>query len=384
MPASPRRAASISALTGLVKTGAETEPVKQEPYGAYHFVRVAGPTPDSDDVYSAFKAGWAKPTRYIDEEPQWAAPSQTGSADAEATFYGDRIRAEITSAGADTLVLDRSVPDPVDRPVFLEPESALALYDPGARALEFVVGVQSPHWIATNIASLVAHNAPDYAVKDIVAHCAYVGGGFGGRDFSIFPLYAAIAALFSPGKPVRLANHRYDQFQFGLKRHAFTIRSRIAVDKASGKITAFASDQDLDGGGLANLSEPVALVGAAATIGMYDVPKVDVHVGRPPQPCRHRRLDARLRRLPDHDRARGADRRDGGEPRARSGRIPPAQSACERRQDHARQRRSPAMSGAPRCSTGSPRSRSGPTAPPRRRGAPRRRRTSSTASACPA
>ncbi len=267
---------AISALTGLVKSGARTEPLKQDPYGAYHFVRIAGATPDSDDVYSAFKAGWAKPTRYIDEDPQWAAPAQTGPADAEATFYGDQVRAVFSAAGADALVLDRTFQTQSIDPVFLEPESALSWYDPGRQALEFVVGVQSPQWIATNVASLVANNAPDVAVKDIVAHCAYVGGGFGGRDYSIFPLYAAIAALFSPGRPVRLANNRYDQFQSGLKRHAFSIRSRIAVDKASGRITAFASDQDLDGGGLANLSAAVALVGAAATIGIYDVPKVDV------------------------------------------------------------------------------------------------------------
>ena len=267
---------AISALTGFVRTGAETGPVKQDPYSAYHFVRVAGPSPESDDVYSALKAGWAKPARYIDNEPQWAAPAPTGSADAEATFYGDEIRSAIAAAGADTLVLDRRFQTQSIDPVFLEPESALAWYDAKGRTLEFVVGVQSPHWIATSIAALVANNVPDMAVTNIVAHCAYVGGGFGGRDYSIFPLYAAIAALFSSGRPVRLANDRYDQFQFGLKRHAFNVRSRIAVDRASGRMTAFASDQELDGGGLANLSAAVALVGAAATIGMYDVPKVDV------------------------------------------------------------------------------------------------------------
>ena len=266
----------IAGATGFVKTGARTGPAKQEPYGAYHFVRVAGPTPESDDIYSALKAGWAKPTRYIDQEPQWAAPSQTASVDAEATFYGDRIRAGFAAAGGDTLVLDRTFRTQSIDPVFLEPESALAWYAPDRLALEFVVGVQSPHWIAQNIAALVANNAQNMTVKDIVAHCAYVGGGFGGRDYSIFPLYVAIAALFSPGKPVRLANNRYDQFQFGLKRHSFNIRSRIAVDKASGRMTAFASEQELDGGGLANLSAAVALVGAAATIGLYDVPKVDV------------------------------------------------------------------------------------------------------------
>ncbi len=266
----------IAAEAGFVKMGAETGPIEEDPYGAYHFVRVAGPTPESDDIYSALKAGWAQPIRYVKHQPQWAAPTHADSVDAEASLYGDQIRAEIAGAGKDTLVLDRTFQTQSVDQVFLEPESALAWYDTGNRTLELVVGVQSPYWIAQNIASLVAGNAPDYAVKDIVANCAYVGGGFGGRDFSIFPLYAALAALFSPGKPVRLANSRTDQFQFGIKRHAFGIRSRIAVDRASGKITAFASDQDLDGGGLANLSSAVALVGAAATIGMYDVPKVDV------------------------------------------------------------------------------------------------------------
>ena len=89
-------------------------------------------------------------------------------------------------------------------------------------------------------------------------------------------LYVALAGLFSPGRPVRLANDRFDQFQFGIKRHARRHARRMAVDRASGRITAFAADQDLDGGGLANLSAAVAFVGATASIGMYDVPKVDV------------------------------------------------------------------------------------------------------------
>ena len=54
------------------------------------------------------------------------------------------------------------------------------------------------------------------------------------------------------------------------------MRSRMAVDRTSGRIAAFAADQDLDGGGLANLSAAVAFVGATASVGIYDVPKVDV------------------------------------------------------------------------------------------------------------
>ena len=55
-----------------------------------------------------------------------------------------------------------------------------------------------------------------------------------------------------------------------------TMRRRMVIDRASGRIAAFTADQDLDGGGLANLSAAVAFVGAAASVGIYDVPKVDV------------------------------------------------------------------------------------------------------------
>src|SRR5260221_323444 len=62
----------------------------------------------------------------------------------------------------------------------------------------------------------------------------------------------------------------------GIKRHAFKIHTRIGVDRASGKIVAFAADHILDGGGLANFSGTVAKVGAQMAIGVYDIPRVDV------------------------------------------------------------------------------------------------------------
>ena len=160
--------------------------------------------------------------------------------------------------------------------VFLEPETGLAWYENGTRKLELVIGVQSPHQAAASVATLLSKNTPANAVHKIVAYCADVGGAFGGKDHTIYPLYVALAALFSPGRPVRLANDRFDQFQFGIKRHAITIRSQMAIDRATGRITAFAADHDLDGGGLANLSAAVAFVGATASVGIYDVPKVDV------------------------------------------------------------------------------------------------------------
>src|SRR6266404_5191145 len=105
---------------------------------------------------------------------------------------------------------------------------------------------------------------------------AYMGGGFGGRDHTPFPFYVALAAIFLPGRPVRLAHDRYQQFQGGIKRNAFKMRTRIGVDRATGKISGFAADHVLDGGGLANFSVNVASVSAIAAIGIYDIPKVDI------------------------------------------------------------------------------------------------------------
>src|SRR4029079_12672782 len=133
-----------------------------------------------------------------------------------------------------------------------------------------------PFEVAEAIEYMLGETSADVRVNHIDAQFAYLGGGFGGRDHTPFPLYVALAGLFLPGRPVRLAHDRYQQFQGGIKRHAFTMKSQIGIDRASGKIRAFAADHVLDGGGLANYSASVATVSATGAIGIYDIPKVDV------------------------------------------------------------------------------------------------------------
>ena len=173
-------------------------------------------------------------------------------------------------------MLDREFETQSVDPMFLEPESGLAWYSGNSGSLELVLGVQSPYEAAQSIAHLLGEARAPFKPARINAQFTYMGGGFGGRDHTPFVLYVALAAMFFPGHPVRLAHDRYQQFQAGIKRHAFKMRSRIGVDRRSGKILAFAADHILDGGGLANFSANVATVGATAAIGIYDVPKVDV------------------------------------------------------------------------------------------------------------
>src|SRR6476620_1412701 len=262
----------------FVKFGDETGPVVGPNYGAFRFTRVAGPTPDAPVVYSPVKNGWVSPGRFQDtERPIWARlPIPTGLGYAEAATHGEQIRAEIAASNPAVLVLDREFETQSVDPVFLEPESGLAWYDAGAKNLELVLGVQSCYETAEAIAFMLGDTRAPFKPAHIKTLFAYMGGGFGGRDHTPFPLYVALAAIFLPGRPVRLAHDRYQQFQGGIKRHAFKMRTRIGVDRATGKISGFAADHVLDGGGLANFSANVASVGATAAIGIYDIPKVDV------------------------------------------------------------------------------------------------------------
>jgi CO/xanthine dehydrogenase Mo-binding subunit len=259
------------------KHGKETGPVAVAPYGSHRFVRIAGATPEAADVYSPLLAGWVGPRSFQNGDiPVWAPANQHGPADAKASFYGEQIRAELAANNPDLLVLDREFETQSVDPMFLEPESGLAWYDGSGRTLEIVLGVQSPLECAESIAYLLGGARENFKPDRIQTHFAHLGGGFGGRDHTIMPLYVALAAMFFPDRPVRLANNRYEQFQSGIKRHAFKMHSRIGIDRRTGRIRAFAADHVLDGGGLANFSGSVADVAATGAIGIYDIPKVDI------------------------------------------------------------------------------------------------------------
>jgi CO/xanthine dehydrogenase Mo-binding subunit len=263
---------------GFVKSGEETGAVVMPDYGAHRFTRVAGATPEAPDVYSPVLAGWVSPGKFQNaERPIWTPLAiETGSAYAKAAIYGEQIRAELAATNPALLMLDREFETQSVDPVFLEPESGLGWYDAGAKNLELVLGVQSPYDAAEDLADMLGNARAPFKPAHIKTLFAYMGGGFGGRDHTPFPFYVALAALFLPGRPVRLAHDRYQQFQAGIKRNSFKIRTRIGVDRATGKISGFAADHVVNGGGLANFSGTVANTGAVAALGIYDIPKADI------------------------------------------------------------------------------------------------------------
>lgn len=272
------RARTVLREKSPVRLGAETGPVAQPNYAALRFTRVAGDVPGAPDTYSPLIEGWISPGFFEPGgRPIWRPlPTEDGGQYKKGAIQGEAIRAFIAAGDPGMLVLDQRFRTQSVDPMFLEPEGGLAWYDPDAKALRLVLGVQSPLEASEALAHLLGDTAAEFRPGTIESHFAYVGGGFGGRDHTPFPLYVALAAMFLPDRPIRLAHDRLQQFQGGIKRHAFEMHTQVAFDRATGRMRAVAADHILDGGGLANYSASVAAVSATSAIGIYDIPKVDV------------------------------------------------------------------------------------------------------------
>ena len=100
--------------------------------------------------------GWVAPRSFQKGDiPVWAPANPQGAADAQATHYGEQIRAGLAANDPDQLVLDRVFETQSVDPMFLEPEGGIAWYDNRGRALEIVVGVQSPQEMTESLAFLL-------------------------------------------------------------------------------------------------------------------------------------------------------------------------------------------------------------------------------------
>jgi len=185
-----------------LKFGDETGPVEMPPYAAYRFTRVAGATSDAPDIYAPIQEGWISPGRFHNTgRPIWRPlPIKEGAAYAKGATYGEEIRAFLGRNDPAVLVVDREFETQSIDPMFLEPECGLAWYDTGRKKIEMVIGVQSPYEIATAIAYLLGEAQPPFKPESIDIHFAYLGGGFGGRDHTPFPLYVAFGNVL-PGSP---------------------------------------------------------------------------------------------------------------------------------------------------------------------------------------
>lgn len=158
---------------------------------------------------------------------------------------------------------------PAMDPMFMEPESGLAWYNPETKTLDMVLGTQSPHDDGTTACNLFKDS--DVKVDRVCVMACYPGGGFGGRDKSYFPAYLALAAGLTKG-PLRWQMSRYEQFQVGLKRSETRFEETIWFDR-HGKIQALDSKFLLNAGGRKNLTGAVGDLAAMSAMSCYEIPR---------------------------------------------------------------------------------------------------------------
>ncbi|MEA2965647.1 MAG: hypothetical protein QOI46_5745 [Alphaproteobacteria bacterium] len=256
----------------VVRYGAVTGPLRRDPWGASRFVRVGGRTPYDEDAFSCFKQGPVSPS-FDQHEPVWPEPARDGDVDAQGMYYAKSIDDELAHPPADWLVLTRDYATQSGDTAALEPDNANGWYDADKEELHLVVPTQSPQEVAEGAATML--QASRIGLKRLFLHPCFTVG-YGSKDHFTMPYYGLVAAVYGDGRPVRLANDRFDQFQSGLKRHQFSMHYTVAVERRTGLLQSFRAGIAANGGGRANASVAVTMVGATSAESVYYFPKSDV------------------------------------------------------------------------------------------------------------
>jgi len=257
----------------IIRYGGVTGPLERDPWGSFRFVRVGGKTAYDDDVYSSLKDAPIFPSMMRKHLPVWPDGNDHGKLDEQGMAYAAKIGESLSHPPENWLVMSREYRTQSIDTAALEPDNANGWYDAATQTLHMVVPTQSPSEVAENAAAMAAKG--HFPVKRLIVYPCYTVG-YGSKDHYNMPFYGLAAAMYGDGLPVRLANDRYEQFQTSLKRHAFTLRYRLGVDKESGLLQAFAADMECNGGGRMNFSPSVAMVGATAAQSIYYIPQSDL------------------------------------------------------------------------------------------------------------
>jgi len=278
----------------VVRYGAQTGPKPPPHYGAVRYVRIEGKTPDSEDIYSPVRDAVIF-GRFSGDNPVWpttidvaramaadATQKKTIRAVANEWFLRDPpakgmaaaalIELEIGKADDGVLVLKRDYFSQSIDACAMEADNGNVWYEPATRTLHMLVATQSPHADAQAATEMVAKSK--FKVEKIDFKAGHTVG-YGTKDHAIFPLFCVLAGFYGDGRPVRLANDRFEQFQMGIKRHAFWMKKTLVIDKPTGKFKIMKGEFKCDGGGRGNYSFAVGMVGATQAQSIYYFPKSD-------------------------------------------------------------------------------------------------------------
>lgn len=257
--------------------------------GAISYLKTPLKTPAADSGQAGFK------TRNVGDPP---APRFNDNIDAENAAWDvyHEIRQALKPASKDdpNLYVHKSGTMLGDN-AFLEPESGLAWYESAKTTLHLQLGSQAIFTDIGNagdaiLAYRTALSLGEQVTKESLIFDAKnhdMGGGFGGRNGSLFVYYLALAAVYAKDRPVRLRWDRFQQFLLGLKRHSSVVQSTLRV-APTGEFQALESYYVLGAGIQANLTGAIVALGTLHLTGPYRIPKTSLHGMaslRPHTPC---------------------------------------------------------------------------------------------------
>ncbi len=150
---------------------------------------------------------------------------------------------------------------------FLEPESALAIYD-GDEMLVYTGG-QSIYDEHREIGRLLGIAPEKLRIKS-----AYVGGGFGGKEDMSVQHHAALLAYLTK-LPVKVTFSREESLRYHVKRHPMKVTMTTACDK-DGRLTAMKCRVIADTGAYASLGGPVLQRACTHAAGPYNYQNIDI------------------------------------------------------------------------------------------------------------
>jgi CO/xanthine dehydrogenase Mo-binding subunit len=256
----------------VVQYGDVTGPKPPPHYGAARFVRLQKGEPEPDGGYAPMLDATIF-GKFEGDKVAWPAPDSAGNPAAKAMAATLDIEREIAAAGDDALVIKREYFSQSVDASAMEADNGLAWYDDKNRALHVLVSTQSPYEGVTGAAEMMAKtNFPVDTIDFNIGHTV----GYGTKDQSVFPYFCIVAGLYGEGRPVRLANDRYEQFQMGMKQHSFRMQNTLVADRRSGKFKIVKGTYILDGGGRPNVSANVGVAGTSQALSIYHVPKSDL------------------------------------------------------------------------------------------------------------
>ncbi|WP_165680511.1 xanthine dehydrogenase family protein molybdopterin-binding subunit [Metapseudomonas otitidis] len=257
----------------VVRYGAQAPLFERDPYGSFRFVRVGGDTPYEADRFSSLKDSMLFPI-IRQRKPTWSQQADiNGDLTQQGLFHAQQMEQTLGAPPEGWLVFDERYTTQSIEPAALEADNGNGWYDAATGTLHFVVATQCPFEAAEQTAHMLAPSR--FKVRKLNMHPGYTVG-YGTKDNNIFVFYAALAAIYGEGVPVRLANDRYEQFQSGIKRHPFDMHYQLAVKKDDLSFQIFRAHMDVDGGGRINYSPSVAAVGATAAQSIYYMPQSDL------------------------------------------------------------------------------------------------------------